>query len=651
MSPAQQLSSLAASQRSIKKFLVLSSWLLVFFLLPLLNPVYAADKLQINQECQAANDQCDSGLKCQEAKVSTTSNVVVGQNYCFPDRCPDSYFTSETGSCIHKTGGYYTNDPEDPGYESRDPQTGCVYDFQPADANQCRDTNSATTSGQLVTGGNGANGTPIDNTNYKAPQHANYTLDNLEHGILCELAGMSPMGKCIGTKVVNGQPTSFLFNQIPGGGAVGGLTNITVALFTNPPTSTTQYLADLGKNFGLAKPAYAQSVGGSGASIISPVLSLWKVTRNLAYLAFILVFVAVGFMIMFRAKVSQQAVVSAQQALPGLIIGLILVWLSYFIAALLVDFSFVGIQLVAQIFDPKFVGPNVFGNNLSDLQNVANNSNAFELFMTPGRRIGENIGDIFSGGFSTIASSGSSYAVATVITTIIGAIIGGLVGPVGILVGAGLGATIGPAAGVTILSLIVPLILIIVLFIQFFRLLFQLINAYIAILVATVTGPLVILMSSIPGRGKSLELWWKTLLGNSLIFPAVFAAFLFGGLMLRTESGVWQVSPPLFGGLNPILLKLIIAYAIIIGTPAIPGMVKKAMGVPDIQGIPQEATAGALAGFSVASRFAPSAGRGLNNMAINKLENSGLGRGPNAWQNRLRKGLENVRDRTKPRTR
>src|SRR3989344_4417049 len=119
----------------------------------------------------------------------------------------------------------------------------------------------------------------------------------------------------------------------------------TMALYT-PPTSATLYLANLGESIGLSpKSALAQNVAGSGAGIIQPVIQLWQVIRNLAYLAFILVFLSVGFMIMFRSKINPQTVISVQAALPGLVIGLILITFSYFIAALIIDLAFVGVQL------------------------------------------------------------------------------------------------------------------------------------------------------------------------------------------------------------------------------------------------------------------------------------------------------------------
>lgn len=470
-------------------------------------------------------------------------------------------------------------------------------------------------------------GESISTGNYKAPQHSNYTIINLQHSLFCELAGMSPVDKCIG---IDANKQLALYDRVPGGGAIGGLTNFTAALY-NPPTSSAQYLANLGENLGLVKPVYAQD-GGSGAGIINPVLSLWQVSRNIAYIAFILVFVAVGVMIMLRSRINPQTVIGIQQALPGLIIGLILVTFSYFIAALLIDLAFLGIQVAAQIF---LNAQTVEVKNFFPIQNWRENSNVFQMFLAS-IRLPQNFADLFGGTLRTLFSAGGEGVgggVVVLMPAIIGAIIGTIIFPgAGTLIGAAIGG-----ATPAIIGLIVPLILIIVLLIQFFRLLWQLITAYISLLVGTVTGPFIILFASIPGRGGVLGLWWKTILGNALVFPAVFAAFLFAGLILGTPPKSWIASPPLFGGLSTELLRLILAYGIILGTPAIPGMVRRALGVPEIQGIPQEAIGGMLSGFALAQATSMPLGRGALTTFYSRYRTFPVG----TWQRNLAQTIYN----------
>lgn len=98
-------------------------------------------------------------------------------------------------------------------------------------------------------------------------------------------------------------------------------------------------------------------------------------------------------------------------------------------------------------------------------------------------------------------------------------------------------------------------------------------------------------------------MWWKTLLANALIFPVVFAGFLFVGVILG-DSTQWQKAPPLFGGISVELLKLLVAYGVLLGLPALPDLVKNALGVKDIPGIPQAAIGGFLAGVGITRKGA-----------------------------------------------
>lgn len=424
---------------------------------------------------------------------------------------------------------------------------------------------------------------------WSANEQAGFSLNSLFFGLICQLTGIPaiPKKRCPAYDISG---TLGAYNMVPGAGAIGSLTGAMVAMYAHPPTSTAQYLADLGGNFGLIEPAYAQ-VQGSGEGIIRPIKQLWQVTRNFAYLLFIVIFIAVGFMIMFRQKLDAQHVIQIQNALPGLIIGLILVTFSYFISALLVDLSFIGMRLIAQIFIQTGLGNAFDTGSGAGIQNLANNSNIFNLFTTSTRPL-QNIGEVVSGTQDLLNSvAGTPTPLTILISGVIGGIIGWLVlgGPWGFALGAGAIAGGGTSL---IIGLIVPLTLVVALLVQFFRLLLQLITAYITILVSTIVAPFIILYASLPGKGGSLSLWWKTILAHSITFPAVFGAFLFAGLILATAPGDWNASPPLFGGLSTELLRLIIAYGIILGTPAIPNMIRTALGVRDIQGIPQEAQAG-----------------------------------------------------------
>lgn len=374
-----------------------------------------------------------------------------------------------------------------------------------------------------------------------------------------------------------------VYNRVPNGGALGSVGNMIAGLYT-PPTSTGEYLASVGSNLGIVDTAYAQSVAGSGEGVIRPVLRIWQISRNLSYLVFTLVFLAIGFMIMFRKQLSQQAVVSIQSALPGLIIALILVTFSYFITAFLVDLSFVGMQLAAYLFSEQVMGPNIIHNGAV----VARDGNVLNLF----------------GGF-IINGNHLDQIVVPIKDVIVRTIPGGTAvfdNPLLLLAG-GTGAII--LALPYVIGGLVMIILLIAALIQMFRLFVALVKAYITILVYTILAPFIILMSAFPGQGGKVSTWWKTILANSLIFPAVFAAFLFAGTFLaNTKPEDFKNTLPLFGGFPVDLLKIVIGYGIILATPAVPDMVKKALGVKEDDSLGKLAMSGFQAGAAPVSMYA-----------------------------------------------
>lgn len=387
----------------------------------------------------------------------------------------------------------------------------------------------------------------------------------------CMIAGVSliPGEKCSLATVAD----ASMLDQKSGLGFVGKA----ISTSYTPPLSSSAYLADLGQSLGFAKPAYAQAVTGSGEGVIAPVKKLWQITRNFTYLMFTLVFVGVGVMIMLRRKLNPQTVLNIQSALPGLVVGLILVTFSYLIAALIIDLSFLLIPIVAGVFEQA--GGNIFKEDGKTLQDFALNSNVFSFFKPVFWNHPTWPLDIaiFSG-TPPGSINKEAFSVANLFPWLIR-------GVIDLTLGLG--------------NLLIMVIIVIALFFQMIRLLWLILKSYISILVFTVLGPLLILMSSVPGQGKSLEFWWRNLLGNALIFPAIFATFFFGGLIL-SETGIDQnafnQTLPLFAGMPVYLLKYIIGFAIILGTPAVPQMVKEAIGVKDLKGIPEAAMAGFAAG-------------------------------------------------------
>ncbi len=250
-------------------------------------------------------------------------------------------------------------------------------------------------------------------------------------------------------------------------GLIPSLGNYIAIMYSAPPAQTEVYIADVMNSANIATPAYAQ---GLGFSALTPVLDTWKAFRDIAYFFFIIFFLVVGFMIMFRQKVGQTAV-TAQQALPKIVVSMIAVTFSYAIAGFLIDLMYVFMFLIVSVFDE---GSEII------------NQSIFE------------IGKSFLVGDLSII--GSTYdAVSTFVDQAVKITIAG----------EGLGIFAGFSAAVVIALAMAFAI---------FGLFFELLKTYVSIIISIVTAPLLLMFGAIPGQ-NTFSKWIKSLIGNLAAFP------------------------------------------------------------------------------------------------------------------------------------
>ena len=98
------------------------------------------------------------------------------------------------------------------------------------------------------------------------------------------------------------------------------------------------YIRDNINNFHLIPEAQAQ---GFGYGAINPIQNLWRAMRNIAYLLLTVGIIIMSFMIMFRVKISPQAVISVQSALPRVVAALLAITFSYAIVGLMIDLIYI----------------------------------------------------------------------------------------------------------------------------------------------------------------------------------------------------------------------------------------------------------------------------------------------------------------------
>src|SRR3990170_4166309 len=255
------------------------------------------------------------------------------------------------------------------------------------------------------------------------------------------------------------------------------------------------------------QPAYAQ---GAGYTALSPLIPLWTAFRNISYLAFVVIFILIGFMIMFRAKLDPQTVVNVQNSLPKLVITLLLITFSFAIAGFMVDLIYLGIYVVVSVLASQGLISNP-GTVRTDLLTA-------------------NV-------FSMVAEAGFFRWALTMSEAI--------------------NATIEAALNDTFLELVydaIPfsvtigkLIISVAILFSLFKLFFQLLLAYIGIILQTILSPLLILFNALPGS-QSFGNWLRNMLANVLIFPAVAMLFLISAILIGQPGERWEVQPLVPGG-------------------------------------------------------------------------------------------------------
>ena len=346
---------------------------------------------------------------------------------------------------------------------------------------------------------------------------------------------------------INGNPDSLA--DAGGGGAVASLFGMMGNMYEHRPAQTSAYIADVLNSAGIAQPAYAQ---GLGFASLDPVLNLWKIFRNVAYFFFIVIFMIIGFMIMLRQKISGQAVVTAQQAIPSVIISLILVTFSYAIAGFMIDMMYVLMFLILGLFQSIGgegfpAGDKIITMNILELITTFYNSGAIGGF-------GKNI---------TILKSVFDSAGAT--------------GP--------LGDGLGILGGLTLTIIISVAVLV-----GTIRLFFELLKSYAAIVLYVVSAPLTLMFGALPGKNVFWP-WFKALVGNLLAFPVVLLVLILfiqftASSGTAVEAGAGFMPPFLFGN-SPVagatsMIGPLLGLALILALPDIVKDLKKTMGASEL---------------------------------------------------------------------
>jgi hypothetical protein len=477
------------------------------------------------------------------------------------------------------------------------------------------------------------------NTDSNVPQNLHTFSQSLMLEIMsslaCDLSGRDPLnpnGECLGYDTNTGK-IGYVKNS---GGAVALLGSMIAVLYT-PPIHTSDFIAYLQQNFGLAKPTYAQ-VTGIGFEGLAPLLHAWTVFRDIVYLLFVFVFILIGLAIMLRVRIDPRTVMTIQNQIPKIIISLVLVTFSFAIAGFLIDLMWVSLYVIINLMsqaDPNIIpasvaagiynpapqfANDVLNNNtgstsftLGGIHNIAFNAagaiaNIVQKFISP-----DTLPPVVASSSATTGSSNGCFAlgcipIVNIVVNAAANVVGGVLGAIGNLVGGVISNIISWVVGI-----LAYLILIIALLWALLRLWFALLKAYISILIDVIFAPFWIVGGLIPGQqAAGFGAWLRDMAGNLAAFPAAILMILLARLFsdaFVNASGVQgnqyaataQISstafvPPLIsqGLINNI--APLIALGVILATPGVVDMTKKAFKSTGISLGPVGKSVGAATG-------------------------------------------------------
>lgn len=231
---------------------------------------------------------------------------------------------------------------------------------------------------------------------------------------------------------------------------------------------------------------------------------LWSRVRNIAYVMFVLIMIVIGFMIMFRSKIGGQTMVTIGNAIPNIIIALVLVTFSFAIAGLIIDLG--GLILI-------FLYSILSGKSAVDYTEFVGISGPFEIFKIIFTGKGTVVNGWMGGGaLATGALAGLLTLIPALGISIPGVIVGGIVAVLIFLV----------IAGIVAYGCI--------------KVWIMLLKSYLTILLQVIGAPIILMTAALPGNTKAVGNWIKGIAKNVLVFPATFALLNLPDALLKSAN-------------------------------------------------------------------------------------------------------------------
>lgn len=464
------------------------------------------------------------------------------------------------------------------------------------------------------------------NVNSNVPKNLHFWTQNVMlevmSSMICQLAGIDPINpnqECLGVDRQTGK-IGFVKN---GGGAIGVTGSLIAGTFLIP-VHFSDYATYAVNNFGFPKKSYAQNTG-IGYTGLQPVLGLFTTFRNIAYLLMVFIFVIIGVAIMLRLRIDPRTVMTIQNQIPKLVIGLVMITFSYAIVGLLIDVMWVSTYFVINTLTPTdrrvVVTEGITKSPPGFVQDVFTGGAGIVGLAAGGASgVGELVKDVFQ---SDQVKSSLKVNPDDECKDILCSITNLISGSIGTILAIIFGWVLGFLA-----SVVVFFIFLIAVLVALFKLWFALLKSFITILLDTILAPFWILGGLLPGAGQSIGIgpWIRDITANLAVFPAVIFLFLIARVIMEgfqqatttctSASGsttCLTFNPPLIGNAataNVQAFGALIAVGFILAAPGVVESVKKAfkagsglpgtgkafVGAAGIAAIPVKRVGGALFG-------------------------------------------------------
>lgn len=397
---------------------------------------------------------------------------------------------------------------------------------------------------------------------------------------------------------------------------VGFTANLMTATYINLPASGMYWVRSNLQNAGFVPKTYAAGIGFSSLSGFIPV---WDGFRKIAYLVLVLIIVTIGFMIMFRMKLNPQTVIAIENALPRIIIAILLITFSYAIVGFLIDFMYiiivVGINLIgkAMSLDPAVYGSKILTSNMFDYvlngENMATYIAAIGAIFSMLPSLVQVILGLAFSALVTILSVRMLTALSPSFTNLLGNwsvtasfFVGGEL-KIGNIIGQLIAIAIAFVVGMALAIIFFLLFVVLTLMFLGFRIFFVLLSSLIQVILYLIFAPIILLLEAIPGR-SSFTGWLKNIIGNLIVFPAViFLIMIVNGINKIYLGNSPTFLPPFLSGTNPNAIVPLIDAVMLVMIPDLVKVLKQAIIGKESFGLPISPGAlfgaGAAAGGSV----------------------------------------------------